>query len=239
MSDAVIASRSIEMLLEIIVQTLADARAAAEGGADRLEIVRAIHDGGLTPPVTLVRAIAAATRLPLRVMVRENAGHTMNPSELPALRRAVADFAAERVDGVVIGFARGGEPALDDLARVLDEAPGVRVTFHRAFDALSDPMRAIDELAGVPQVDQILTSGGEGDPASRCARLKEYVARAGARFNIIAGSGVDEEALTFFAREGCVREVHVGRAARVDGTQEGPVSVARVRRLRALADGSR
>ena len=37
------------LLLEVIVQTLADAREAASGGADRLEVVRAIRDGGLTP----------------------------------------------------------------------------------------------------------------------------------------------------------------------------------------------
>ena len=37
------------LLLEVIVQSEADARAAAEGGADRLEVVRAIRDGGLTP----------------------------------------------------------------------------------------------------------------------------------------------------------------------------------------------
>ena len=35
----------MSLLLEVIVQTEADARAAAEGGADRLEVVRAIRDG--------------------------------------------------------------------------------------------------------------------------------------------------------------------------------------------------
>jgi copper homeostasis protein len=225
------------MLLEVIVQTVEDARAAEEGGADRLEVLRAIRDGGLTPPLALVRAIAGSTRLPLRVMVRENAGYTMHPSELPALRRAAAEFAAERVDGIVIGFARDGEAALDDLASVLDEAPGLRVTFHRAFDSLADPLRAIDALVGLPQVDKILTSGGDGPPAARCARLKEYVARAGANLTIVAGSGVDEEAVALFAREACVHDVHVGRAARERNDQDAPVSVARVRRLRDLASG--
>jgi copper homeostasis protein len=224
------------LLLEVIVQSAADACAAAEGGADRLEIVRAIGDGGLTPPLSLVRAIAAETRLPLRVMVRENAGYALNRSELPALRQAAQAFAAEGVDGIVIGFADGGEPALDDMARVLEAAPDVRATFHRAFDALGDPFRTIDRLDAIPQIDQILTSGGDGPPAVRCKRLREYVARAGSRLAIVAGSRVDEETLALFAREGCVRQVHVGRAAREGSVQEGPVSVARVRRLRQVAD---
>lgn len=225
------------LLLEVIVQTVADARAAVRGGADRLEIVRAVREGGLTPSPSLVRAIAAETSLPLRVMVRENAGYAMNARELPALRHAAAAFAAEGVDGIVIGFAHAGEPMLDDLARVLEAAPGVRATFHRAFDALHDPLGTIDTLAGIAQVDRILTSGGDGAPARRCERLREYAARAGTRFVIIAGSGVNDEALSQFARSRCVREVHVGRAAREGGDPEGPVSAIRVRRLRELADG--
>lgn len=230
-------SSSSRLLLEVIVQSVSDARAAAQGGADRLEVVRAIHDGGLTPLLSLVRAIAAETALPLRVMVRENAGYAMDARELPVLRLAAAEFAAAGVDGIVIGFARAGELSLGDLTRVLEATPGVRATFHRAFDSLRDPLGAIDRLANLPQVDRILTRGGDGTAASRCDRLREIAARAAGRFEIIAGSGVDDEALSVFARTECVREVHVGRAAREGGDPEGPVSAARVRRLRELADG--
>jgi len=232
------ASLMARLLLEIIVQSEADARAAADGGADRLEVVRAIHEGGLTPPVALVRAIARATPLPLRVIVRENAGYATDGSELPVLRRAAAEFAAAGVDGLVIGFVRAGEAAIDDVARVLDAAPGVRATFHRAFDSTGDPLRAIDALAGIAQIDRILTDGGTGLPAERCERLRAYAARAAGRLTVIAGSGVNDEALAVFARSGCVREVHVGRAAREGGNPDGPVSAACVRRLRALADGN-
>ena len=228
----------IPLLLEIIVQSEADARAAADGGADRLEIVRAIREGGLTPSAALVRAIAKATALPLRVIVRENAGYATDARELPLLRRAAAEFAAAGVDGIVIGFLRAGEPAIDVVARVLEAAPGVRATFHRAFDAAADPLRAIDALTGIAQIDRILTDGGSGPPSSRCERLQAYTARAAGRLTVLAGSGVDDEALGVFARAGCVREVHVGRAAREGGDPEGPVSAACVRRLRALADGN-
>jgi copper homeostasis protein len=223
------------MLLEVIVQTVADAREAERGGADRLEVVRAIRDGGLTPLVSLVRSIAAETRLPLRVMVRENAGYAMRAAELPALRRAAADFSTAGVDGLVIGFARGGKPALDDLTSVLEAAPDIPVTFHRAFDVLADPLAAIDELTSIPQVDRILTSGGDASPASRCERLRAYVARARGRVEIIAGSGVDAGTMAFFARTKCVREVHVGRAARLGGDANAPVSAPLVRRLRELS----
>jgi copper homeostasis protein len=227
------------LLLEVIVQTVADARAAADGGADRLEVVRDIHDGGLTPPASLVRAIAAETRLPLRVMVRDNAGYELGPGELPGLRRAAAEFADAGVDGLVIGFARDGEPIVEDVRRVVELLPDVRVTFHRAFDALRDPLGALPAVTALANVDRILTSGGDGSAEARCARLAEYGRRAGSGVTVIAGGGVDEHALALFAREGCVSEIHVGRAAREGDVADGPVSAMRVRHLRALLDKAR
>lgn len=224
------------VLIEVIVQTIADARAAAEGGADRLEVVRAIGNGGLTPPLSLVTAIAAEVPLPLRVMIRENAGFETASLEVRALQRAAAGFAGLGVDGLVAGFAQAGKLSLADLSVVLDAAPGVPLTFHRAFDTLSDPLGAIDTLAGIPQVDSILTSGGEGTPMERCARLRTYSARAGMRLAIMAGAGVDDEAFALFAKTGCVRAIHLGRAARDGKNPEGPVSAASVRRLRNIAD---
>ena len=104
------------VILEVIVQSVADAREAARGGADRLEIVREISIGGLTPPLSLVRAITGETSLPLRVMVRENAGFGATASELSSMRDAAAALAGIGVDGLVVGFATGsGLPALDDL----------------------------------------------------------------------------------------------------------------------------
>jgi copper homeostasis protein len=228
----------LPLLLEVIVQTIQDARAAAAGGADRLEVVRAIRDGGLSPSLALVRAIASEIPLPLRVMVRENAGYETTAAELRELRRAAGAFAAAGVDGLVTGFARGGELLLTDLSAVLDAAPGVAVTFHRAFDTLRDPARAIDVLVGIPAIDRILTSGGEGPAVERCTRFRAWSVRAGSRLQIVAGGGVDEEAFEVFAKSGCVRELHVGRAAREGNDPEGPVSTARVRRLRDLAEGT-
>jgi copper homeostasis protein len=227
----------VRLVLEVIVQTVDDARAATDGGADRLEVVRAIEDGGLTPALPLVRAIAEATPLPLRVMLRENAGYETNAAELGVLQRAALAFHAMAVDGLVIGFARSGALRIEDLTSVLHVVPGSSVTFHRAFDSLADPLGAIDSLARTHAIDRILTSGGAGPPPERIERLRRYALRAGARPAILAGGGVDDAMIAAVAASGCVREVHVGRAAREGGTPEGPVSAARVRRLRAAADG--
>ena len=223
------------MILEVIVQTVEDARAAARGGADRLEVVRDIASGGLTPSIELVRAIAAETPLPLRVMVRENAGFEARAGEVGTMRAAVEELGAAGVDGIVIGFAARGVPALDTLAAVLDTT-AMRATFHRAFDSLVDPLGSLDAIARIPQIDRILTNGGDGPPAARADRLRALVDRAGDRLTIVAGGGVDEETLAYFARSGCVSEVHAGRAARDGRDPNARVSADRVSRLRDLSN---
>ena len=230
------------MLLEVIVQTADDARAAEDGGAHRLEVVRDIRVGGLTPTMGSLDAIRKASSLPLRVMVRENAGFAIGAGELPVIRRTLRELAGRQVDGVVMGFARDGAIADGDLAAALADAPPVRVTYHRAFDTLREPLEGIRRLAGVVQVDRILTDGGPGSPLARSARLAalgQSVAACGANITVIAGGGVNEAALAVFVAAGCVAEAHVGRAAREALTAEGRVSATRVRRLRAIADGGR
>ena len=213
---------AVSLLLEVIVQSVADARAAAAGGADRLEVVRSIRLGGLTPPLSLVHAIQDVTPLPLRVMVRGNAGFATTAGESLELSRAAAGFAAAGVDGLVVGFARNGLPAIDDVARVLEAAPGVNVTFHRAFDQLQAPLDAIEAISSLPQIDRILTGGGEGTALERSTRLSALTERAAGRLLIIAGGGVDQDALLTFAATGCVREAHVGRAAREGSRSDRP-----------------
>ena len=221
--------------LEVIVQSIADARAAADGGADRLEVVRSIEQGGLTPAIEVVHAIAASVRLPMRVMVRENAGFTIGDGELRRLQEAAMSLEAANVDGIVIGFADGEGVRLPDLESVLSAARRVRVTFHRAFDALDAPIVAIPLIARCAQVDRILTSGGDGTLATRVETLRRYTRVAG-RLTIVAGGGVDEAAAALFAQSNCVNEIHIGRAARADRVPGSPVAARSVAAIRALLD---
>jgi copper homeostasis protein len=221
------------LLLEVIVQSLADARAAADGGADRLEVVRDLGREGLTPDPEIVRAILADVDLPLRVMVRESDGFGISSHrELVALQRAFAELAELRVDGAVLGFVKGATLDLDTTRAVLSAAPGLKATFHRAFDGAADPAAALDRLRGIPQIDRVLTTGGSGDWTARRSNLERLASQAGPRMRILAGGGVDLRALSVLTASVQVREVHVGRAAREPRTPEAPVSAERVRRLK-------
>ena len=200
-------------------------------------MVREIERDGLTPSLDLVRALQQEVPLPLRVMVRESDGFGITgPGELRTLQRTLGILADLGVDGAVVGFARDGRLDLDAIRSVLAAAPHLPVTLHRAFDSVTDPLTAIDEALAFPQIDRILTSGGEGDWPARCRRFEEYAARAGSRLTFLPGGGVDDQALATLAASKCVREAHVGRAAREPQVATAAVSAARVRRLRTIAD---
>ncbi len=218
-------------LLEVIACSVDDAVAAQRGGAHRLEIVRDLDVGGLTPSVSLVRDIMGAVTIPVRVMLRENAGYeTSGEEEIQNLCSAARQFAAMRVDGLVLGFLRGRELDLPLTQRILQHAPSVKATFHRAFEELPDPEAAIAALKAVPQLDHILTSGA-------AAHLDRLAHLAAPELQILAGGGVTPEVIRTLLKTTAIREFHVGRAARHGHDIHQPVDAERVRALVALLAG--
>ncbi|MGE5814671.1 MAG: copper homeostasis protein CutC [Acidobacteriota bacterium] len=222
------------MLIEVIACSVEDAVEAERGGAGRLEIARDMERQGLTPPVELVREIANAVRIPLRVMVRENDGYACrSEDELNAMQRAARGFAGiDRVEGLVLGFVRGTEIDHDTVAAVLAAAPRLRATFHRAFDALPDPLRAILELEKHPQIDRVLSGGEPGGWDERCDRLSKLAVLAQPGIVILPGGGVDLDAIRHISGTNGLTEAHVGRAVRVPKEVWGRVSAPLVRELR-------
>lgn len=203
--------------IEIIAQSVDDAREAEAGGAHRLELVRDIEAGGLTPPLSLVEGVLAAVRIPVRVMVRENGGFGC-AGELARLidkARALADLP---VDGVVLGWLHKGTVDTAALDAVLGHCR--RATFHRAFEHAASPAAALAELRSRPMIDRLLVSG---DAAS----LTRLAREAQPEIEVIAGGGLTEARIAQLARATPVREFHCGSAAR----ENGRVRAGKVRAL--------
>src|ERR1051326_3682569 len=92
-------------LLETIVSSLDDARAAAAGGADRFELCSALALGGLTPSLGMLAAIKAATIVPVMFMLRPREGGMAYTEGETAVMERDADVALEAgADGLVFGF---------------------------------------------------------------------------------------------------------------------------------------
>lgn len=219
-------------LLEVIACSVADAIEAERGGAGRLEIVRDLRRGGLTPSFELVEKIRRAVDLPVRVMLRESDGYeTSDEDEIERLCLAARLFASLEVDGFVLGFLRNREVDIDLTRRVLACAPYTRATFHHAFEDAKDKPRALSAIKQLPQVDRVLSHGGTDDLDSRVQRLGEYERVAAPELMILAGGGIDADAIPKIARATRIREFHVGRAARAEFDVDGAVQASLVHHL--------
>ena len=75
-------------ILEVCVDSLASARAAIAGGADRLELCSALIAGGLTPYAELLRQIRRESDIPVRCLMRPRAGDFLYANEEIAMMAA-------------------------------------------------------------------------------------------------------------------------------------------------------
>jgi len=218
-------------LLEVIVCSVADAVEAEKGGAKRLEVVRDLKRGGLTPSYELVAQIREAVDLPIRVMLRESEGFAADASEIESLCVAAERFASLGVDGFVLGFLKDGEVDIESTRRVFSAALQLPATFHHAFESAGDKINALSAIKRLPQIDRVLSHGGTDDLTSRVNRLRQYEKAAAPELMILAGGGIDGDAILRIGRETRIREFHVGRAARAQFEVEGPVLAALVNGL--------
>lgn len=220
-------------ILEVIVDTLQDAIEAEAGGADRLEVVRQLDQGGLTPDLTLVRQITKAVSIPIRVMLRENGSMALRDQrELDVLCADAAEISRMGVEGIVAGFIASDKVDVATLQHIANAGPGLSITFHRAFDDLTDPLEAIRTLKTLPQVDRILTVGGEGEWPQRLACLHEWQRWADPEIKILAGAGLEERVFQDLMNDPVLGEIHIGRAARIPRENGGRVSRVQVAQLK-------
>jgi len=205
-------SRS-SVVLEVIATTVADAWLAAQAGADRLELVTAMGEGGLTPSVGLIEAVVDAVDIPVNVIVRPHGrSFVFDTDDYAVMLRDVRAVAAAGAHGVVIGMLTPeGEIDREGLARVADAADGLPVTFHRAFDEARDLRQALDMLLGFDAVKNVLTSGGKPSVLQAEETIRALVQQAsGSHCTVLAGAGLTVDAVAGFVQATRVTAVHFG-----------------------------
>jgi copper homeostasis protein len=220
--------------LEVIVTTAAEAMVAAAAGADRLELVRDLNTGGLTPEWEIIREVIAAVGIPVRVMLRENASMAVaDAAELKALQTKAAQMQALAIDGLVVGWVTN-ERAVDvsSLEAVLAHTGKCPVTFHRAFEHLADPFAGLLALKSFRQIDKILTNGGAGSWPERKQRLRTWSDAAAPEIGILVGGGLSDTEIADLMADPQFPEVHVGRAARTPQENDGVLDAQKIALLK-------
>jgi copper homeostasis protein len=199
----------VTVLVEAAVDSLDDALAAVEGGADRLELCANLSVGGTTPDPALIATVLARVAVPVFAMIRPRGGSfAYSAVEIAQMKREIEMALDLGVAGVVLGVLDTGN--LVDVARtqsLVSVAGGRRVTFHRAFDRTPDLFAAAETLISLG-VSRVLTSGGATTASDGASALASLVERVSGRLGILAGGGVRANNVSEIVQRSGVHEVH-------------------------------
>ena len=139
-----------DYILETCVDSVESAMAAAEGGADRLELCSNLIIGGTTPGPWLFEEIRKRSDIRIHALIRPRFGDfCYTDAEFSMIRNAVKDFRKMGAEGVVVGILKpDGTLNMEQMKELMDAAGDMSVTLHRAFDVCADRGYGTGDLAG-------------------------------------------------------------------------------------------
>lgn len=217
--------------VEICCNSVASAKAAKDGGAQRIELCSALECGGLTPSDTDIDYCVHALGLRTHVLVRPREGDfCYTPAEVDEIMATIATCRRIGAAAVVVGFLTvDGCVDVALTKRAVAAAEGMEVTFHRAFDeARQAPLEALMAIAGTGCC-RLLTSGQAATALDGAAVIRQLV-NADTGVKILAGSGVTPANARQIVDATGVGEVHGScKMTLPDGTMQ--TDAGQVRRM--------
>lgn len=196
------------MQVEICTPSRLSAVAAKEGGAERIELCRALECGGLTPGDDDIEYCVHTLGLRTHVLVRPRAGNfCYSLAELAEMELTIQRCKELGAAAVVIGFLTEDGRVEEELTRrMVKLATPMEVTFHRAFDeARQDPLEALQVIADCG-CHRLLTSGQAPTALEGAGVIRRLVGAT--KVKILAGSGVTPENVKELIEKTGVEEVH-------------------------------
>lgn len=198
------------LVLEALCGSADDVFDAAAAGADRVELCSSLGAGGLSPSPGTVRA-ASKAGLPIMAMLRPRpAGFCYGSREFEVMAEDARVLLASGARGLVFGIlTETGRIDLARSAKLMALAPGAEWVFHRAFDLVPDPFKALEELVDLG-VSRLLTKGQANSFEEGEDLLLELQARAAGRIEILV-PGVRPTNVERIVREDGFDQLHFGR----------------------------
>ncbi|GAC1471548.1 MAG: copper homeostasis protein CutC [Isosphaeraceae bacterium] len=218
-------------VVEICAQGIESALAAQQGGADRIELCEDIAVGGVTPSAGIIAVACRGLSIPVHVLIRPRGGDFLySDAEFEVMLYDIQMARSLGASGVVFGILNGeGAVDIPRIARLIEAARPLCVTFHKAFDQVRDVSSALEELIALG-VERVLTSGTAGSAVEGMALLAALARQGAGRILVMPGGRITERDIPILTGAG-LNEIHIGSAA----CAGGPTAAARVRQLVELA----
>jgi copper homeostasis protein len=199
------------VVVEICVDSVESALAAARGGAHRVELCSNLLEGGTTPSAGLIETVRQKIGIALNVIIRPRGGDfCYSADEFECMKRDVLTVKQLGADGVVLGILdQEGHVDVARTRELVNLAHPMKVTFHRAYDMAADPFRALEDICK-SGVDLLLTSGGEEECLQGAGKIAQIVRAAKNRVKVMAGGKIRPNNVAEVLESTGVNEIHVG-----------------------------
>ena len=197
-----------QIKLEVCCGDMQSVLAAKEGGADRIELCQALEVDGLTPSAEMM-AEAIGLGIPVQVLIRPREGDFVyDEAEVETMLKEIRLAKRLGANGVVIGVLKpDGSIDEETIRRLVSEATGLSITFHRAFDVCSQPAEALEQIVSLG-CHRLLTSGQAPSAEQGIPLIKKLVEQSGGRLIIMPGAGVNPLNACRILSETGAKEIH-------------------------------
>jgi copper homeostasis protein len=198
------------IVVEVCVDSVEAAMAAAEGGADRVELCANLLEGGTTPSEGTIKLARRKIGIGMNVIIRPRGGDfCYSDAEFEVMRLDIERAKELGANGVVIGVLKeDGSVDKERTGGLVELARPMSITFHRAFDMSRAPYEALEDIIKLG-IDRVLTSGQELSALEGLDLITDLVRRAGDRIVVMPGGGITERNVRKIVEQSRPKEVHV------------------------------
>jgi copper homeostasis protein len=200
-----------ERLLEICVDSAANAFIAQLAGAKRIEFCANLLQGGTTPSAGQIREARKGLHILLYVLIRPRGGDFLYSDLEFEIMKSDIHFCGEiGCNGVVIGMLLSDGTIDTERCRELITIArhyAMGVTFHRAFDRSCDLFQAMETVIELG-CERILTSGGYDTAMEGADMIRQLIEKANNRIVIMPGSGITPENVDELITQTGATEIH-------------------------------
>lgn len=182
---------------EACVESISQAMAAQQQGADRVEYCGDLSVGGITPPLDELQMALRALSIPMRVMLRPRGGHFYYSAQERSLILAQAQALHQLgVTHIVTGSLNAqGTLDLSLLEELLVINPQWSITVHKVIDESANPLADVEQLAQLPANISILSSGAAPTAFEGLPLLRQLLQAAGDEIELVACGKVTQQNL--------------------------------------------
>ena len=177
--------------IEIACFNLESALIAQKAGADRVELCADMSVGGTTPTIEMIKQARENLTIDLCVMIRPRGGNFVySEAELEQMKLEIETIKKLGVNGFVFGILNEDKTIhIEQNIALVELAKPLPCTFHRAFDAVLDYEKALEDVISCG-FSTILTSGTFSNVMEGKEVLQQLVIQANNRIKIMPGGGL-------------------------------------------------